>query len=206
MGGVASRAFPNLMGILGADILSRFGVVRLDYAAQTMTMETEGPPPTSSVRGSTATMSVPASFSRGTVQVVPMDVDVVHDELLVFLKLSAVRPDVQVSVGGQHREFVLDTGASLTVLSPMLTRSARLGPPIRTALFNAGLSCPVSASIYQLTSWSLGTLRLHPASVVSNQLPPGVDGLLGSGTLELYSPVVLDFLDGAILLSRLHAS
>jgi len=116
-----------------------------------------------------------------------------------------VNLEVPVVVAGESHQFVLDTGSSITGLSPGLVRSAGLGAPTGKEQFDAGLNCTTSESIYKLASWSLGSLRLRPASVVSNQLPPGVDGLLGSCTLEQYSPIVLDFTDGAMLLGRTRA-
>jgi predicted aspartyl protease len=206
VGEITSHAFPNLRGLLGADVLSRFGEVRLDYAAQTLTMGSEGALPTFDVRPGSAAPSTPGSLSRGTHQVVPMGVQVSSGLSLGLSDLSAVIPEVEVSVAGQRYPFVVDTGAARTVLSPEVVRNARLGPPTGEGLFTAGLGCSITGSNYNVTAWSLGGLRLGPASIASNQLPPGVGGLLGSGTLEQYSPVVFDFTDGAILLGPLRPS
>ena len=85
-----------------------------------------------------------------------------------------------------------------------MVRNARLGPPTGEGVFTAGPGCTVIGSDYKVASWSLGDIRLRAASIASNQLPPGVGGLLGSGTLEQYSPVVFDFTDGVILLGPLR--
>jgi len=205
VGEITSHALPNLMGLLGADLLSRFGAVRLDYTAQAVTMGTEGALTTSGVPPGRATPRLPGRLSRGVHQAVPMDVLVASDLPLGLADLSAVKPEVAVSVAGQRYPFVVDTGAARTVLSPEVVRNARLGPPTGEGVFTAGLGCTVIGSDYKVASWSLGDIRLRPASIASNQLPPGVGGLLGSGTLEQYSPVVFDFTDGAILLGPLQS-
>jgi len=44
----------------------------------------------------------------------------------------------------------------------------------------------------------LGTVRLPAQTVGSNSTPPGTVGVLGSGTLINYSPVVVDYTDGEL--------
>src|SRR5215475_11386821 len=97
VGEITSHALPNLMGLLGADLLSRFGAVRLDYTAQAVTMGTEGALTTSGVPPGRATPRLPGRLSRGVHQAVPMDVLVASDLPLGLADLSAVKPEVAVS-------------------------------------------------------------------------------------------------------------
>ena len=47
-------------------------------------------------------------------------------------------------------------------------------------------------------------LTLDPATVSSLKVPAGQDGLFGSGTLQQYSPIVIDFAKGELLLGPFH--
>jgi hypothetical protein len=51
-----------------------------------------------------------------------------------------------------------------------------------------------------LTSWRVGDVALAGQPVGSNALAPGIDGLFGGATLRHYSPVVVDYTDGELLL------
>ena len=67
-----------------------------------------------------------------------------------------------------------------------------------------GQACPVTVSYYRMPSWHLGTVTLDPATVSSLKVPAGQDGLFGSGTLQQYSPIVIDFARGELLLGPFH--
>lgn len=114
--------------------------------------------------------------------------------------LPVTEMTTQVSVAGRPANFVVDTGAVRTFVSPAL--AARAGLPAAGASFAGytGYDCPVRTSQVALRTWRAGPAALAPTTAYSNVLPAGVDGLLGSGTLAGYSPVVVDYRDSALLL------
>jgi hypothetical protein len=80
------------------------------------------------------------------------------------------------------------------------------------AIGYAGLACAVSSSTYSVRRWDLNAFAhghftqfaLAPQAVYSNPVLPGPMGLLGTGTLLQYSPVVIDYIDGELLLGPLN--
>jgi len=48
----------------------------------------------------------------------------------------------------------------------------------------------------------LGKVRLPQQTVGSNFIPPGTVGVLGSGTLINYNPVLVDYTDGELFLGQ----
>lgn len=192
------------MGLLGADVLSRFSAVRIDFGAQRLTLAgPEGAPVTSVSGGQLVHLS--GELTTGTLMRVPMDtiarsVPVPTSKEFV---VSDVRGLVLVTVGSvPDALFLVDTGAGVSVVAPTLAKQASLvasGPPEPGY---AGLACPVTVHPYTIGSWSLDGTSLLPQVVGSNNLPAGQVGLLGAGTLERYNPIVVDYRDGDLLLSR----
>jgi hypothetical protein len=199
-GTLASPEVPGLEGLIGADILSRFGAVRIDFDHQTITVGPEGDEPSHSVK---ATSSAPPA--PGTVSAVPAEVHVSRVAIAGDTSQSAtfVYMLVQVVVGGVPRGFVVDTGAAQTAVTPAVAKVA--GRPVgEPQTFYGGLACPFRAESYVISSWRIGDVSLSPQVVGAAPVPSGWDGLLGSGTLQRYSPVVVDFADGSLLLGPVH--
>jgi hypothetical protein len=199
-GTLASPEVPRLQGLIGADILSRFGAVRFDFDHQTITVGPEGDEPSRSVQGTGSTSVVP-----GTVSAVPGYVHVSRLAIPGDTSQSAtfVYMLVQLVIGGVLRGFVVDTGAAQTAVSPALAKaSGRLVGQPQT--FYGGLSCLFRAQPYVISSWRIGDVSLSPQVVGAAPVPSGWDGLFGSGTLQRYSPVVVDFAHGSLLLGPVH--
>lgn len=114
--------------------------------------------------------------------------------------LTAVRASVSVSIDSTSYHFVLDTGASVTVLTPTAAHAHHLTPVPPDSYAYAGLACRITVSKYQLSSWRIGNLPIRSQIVASNPLGAGQDGLLGSSTLRQLSPIVVDYTDGELLL------
>lgn len=171
---------PSVVGLLGSDVLSSFGTVRFDFSAQTLTVASGRQHP------------LAASVAPGAGQI-PMGVQVQSESH----GLNLVRPSVPVTINGTPADFTLDTGAATTVVSPSLTRSLT-GLKVRES-GEEGLSCPVTNTYYRVSAWRVGPVPLAPSTVASTDIGP-IPGLLGSGTLEHYSPVVVDYRDGYLRL------
>jgi hypothetical protein len=200
VGTIQSPVVPNLDGLIGSDTLSRFGAVRIDFRQQTITLGRQSAPLRSDVAGGSRPPSVPASLREGTSFASPMPVEVIGKALPHELRLTEVRPTVDLSFGPERFTLTLDTGAATTVLGPSVVKELRLvsqGVPLTTY---AGLACPVVVNRYTLGPATLGKVQLSEQPIGSSFIPPGTVGVLGSGTLIRYNPVLVDYTDGELFL------
>lgn len=184
IGGLASKTFP-LVGIIGANALSRFAAVRFDYRSSALTFAAPGGP-------------VPPKLISGTRSTVPL------------LSFPSGRPvsgqggpvEVAATVGTVETSLLLDTGAQGTLLLPtVISRAGLVRLPLNGDAY-AGVGCVRRLSYFSLGRWRIGgiTMPAQPVASLSNFLVAG--GSLGSGTLEAHSPVVIDYLDGKLFLGR----
>ena len=198
-----SPALPNLDGVLGSDTLSSFGAVRIDYRQQTLTLGPQSAPLRSDVAGGYGPPSVSASLTKGTSFASPMPVKVVSETLSPHhLRLTEVRPTVDLSFGTSRLKLTLDTGAGTTNLGPNVVKKLRLAPTGAPGAAYAGLDCPVVVNHYTMGPAMLGKVRLPEQTVGSNFIPSGTVGVLGSGTLINYNPVLVDYTDGELFLGQ----
>jgi hypothetical protein len=203
VGTLRSPDAPGLMGVLGSDVLSRFGVVRIDFDRSTMSFlgpEEAGIP--ASKKGDGATPSVPPALSTGTAYKVNIEVNTASVPIPDRPAVSEVVVTTPVRLGQHQQVFVLDTGAARTNVAPSVAASAHLVASLGIDRIYAGLACPVLGKNFVVASWQVGGVALAPQTVGSSVVPSGVQGLLGSGTLQRYSPVVVDYKDGELLLGR----
>jgi Aspartyl protease len=178
--GLASPSAP-LMGILGAAELSSFGIDRIDYRAQTLTV------PAPAAGGAAS-----ASLSAGTA----------HQ---IGLLPSGAFQLMRAAAGNAHGELVLDTGAQGTTLTPAFARQAHLAKSSSvTTQTYAGAGCTRTVSYYTARDWSVGGFTLAPQTVGSVPDFLVADGSLGSGTLQRYSPIVIDYRNHELLLGPLR--
>ena len=180
---VADLASPSapLMGILGAAELSTLGIDRIDYRAQTL--------------------SVPAP-AAGAAALAPLSSGTVHR---IKLHSNGAFQLMPATAGNARGELVLDTGAQGTTLTPAFARQAQLAKASSvTTQTYAGLGCTRPVTYYATRTWSIGGVALAPQTVgvVPNFLV--ADGSLGSGTLQRYTPVVIDYQDEELLLGPLR--
>jgi hypothetical protein len=204
VGTIQSPASPNLDGVLGSDILSSFGAVRIDYSQQTLTLGRQKGPLGSDVVGGSGPPSVSSSLTEGTSFAAVMSVRVVHQPLSRgHLQLTEVRPTVELSLGPNQFALTLDTGAGTAIgVGPSVVTKLGLAPVGSPGSTYAGLDCPIQVNHYALGPAMLGSVQLPPQTVTSNVYPSGPVGVIGSATLIQYSPVVIDYTDGELLLGH----
>ena len=201
-----SPVVPGLDGLLGSDVMSRFGAVRIDYNALTLTLGDKEPIPMYLSReGRTDPPAIPAALTSGTTQRIPMEVGagqfpIGNDRTDYYLN---VRPRVTVSISGiLLPPFAVDTGAAVTTVTSTVAEGTHLTKLPSSYVTYAGLSCRVTVDTYRVDSWAVGAVSLSSQTIGSTELDdPAEGGLLGSGTLQNYSPVVVDYQDGELLLS-----
>jgi hypothetical protein len=109
------------------------------------------------------------------------------------------------TAGNARGELLLDTGAQGTTLTPVFARQAQLAKASSvTTQTYAGLGCTRPVTYYATTAWSVGGVALAPQTV--GVVPDFLvaDGSLGSGTLQRYTPVVIDYRNEELLLGPLR--
>ncbi|MEB3308654.1 MAG: aspartyl protease family protein [Snowella sp.] len=102
---------------------------------------------------------------------------------------------VEVKVGQQTATFLLDTGASMSMVSPNLTKKLGLTgkplPPEETRFAVAGNECKeMKAAIYALPPISLGQAQiqgLHALQLSQAVIPENLDGILGMDALRYFN-------------------
>jgi hypothetical protein len=83
-----------------------------------------------------------------------------------------------------------------------VVKKLQLAPAGAPGAAYAGLDCPVVVNHYTMGPAMLGKVQLPEQAVGSNVIPPGTVGVLGSGTLIKYNPVVIDYTDGELFLGQ----
>jgi len=198
---VLSTAVPNLeasqpvAGVIGSDVLSRFGSVRIDYWARTMSLATtESAFPTKSgvLQGPTSEPT-PAQFFAG----------VRVDAALTVVSRQGgvgVYAPIRFDSTGTHL-FIVDTGAEVSMVSPSLSRSLHLVAAKQRVALPAAFGCPVNLTEVHSGYWTLGSASLEPQLIA--KLPASgltADGVFGSDVLSRFGAVVIDYRGARMLL------
>jgi hypothetical protein len=185
------------VGLLGSDVLSRFGAVRIDFAAGDLLLPApQGQPLTA------------ASSYTGPVGPTPPEVLTQGGGTTVPVTVSPEPGNVSLSVhvrfgGGPRRSFVVDTGTSQSVVSSSVASAASLR---RTDLAQrqATVCSVITVPLVHSGQWSVPGQPLYPQLVGEAPFGPialgGTQGLLGSDQLKKYGWVVLDYSGGRLVL------
>ena len=184
------------MGLLGSDVLARFGAVRIDFAARALLLAgSEGASlnATADFTGPLGPAPVALTDGQGTTVPVTVSPQAGDVSLSVALRFAA----------GARRSFVVDTGSSQSVVSSAVARRASLG---RTDLAQrqATVCSVITVPLVHSGAWSIPGVVLHPQLLGSTNFGTigagGLDGLLGSDQLLRYGWVVLDYTGGRLVL------
>jgi hypothetical protein len=185
------------VGLLGSDVLARFGAVRIDFAAGALLLPGQQGDPLSSESSYTGPTGPPPApvLTQGGGTTVPVTV-------------TPLPGDVSLSVrvrfgGGPRRSFVVDTGSSQSVVSTSVARAESLR---RTNLAQrqATVCSVITVPLVHSGLWSVLGQSLYPQLVGDTSFGSialgGTQGLLGSDQLKKYGWVVLDYSGGRLIL------
>jgi predicted aspartyl protease len=186
------------VGLLGSDVLGRFGAVRIDFAAGTLVVAgAEGPPLTGSApyTGPVGVLGPPVALTRGQGTTVP---------LTVAPAQGAVSLGVKVRFGGSAaRDFVVDTGSSQSVVATTVARDRNLRTT-NLAQRQATVCSVITVPLVHSGPWSIPGVVLHPQLVGETDFGAigvgGLEGLLGSDQLKRFGWVVFDYPGGVMVL------
>lgn len=185
------------VGLLGSDVLSRFGGVRIDFGAGALVLP--GP------EGAPLAESSPFTGPLGPA---PLSLTGGESGTTVPLTVTPAPGDVSLSVAvrfgsGARHEFVVDTGSSQSVVSSGVARAQKL-QSTDLAQRQATVCSVITVPLVRTGSWSAPGLQLHPQLIGSTNFgtisSSGTLGLLGSDQLRRYGWVVLDYAGGQMVL------
>jgi predicted aspartyl protease len=203
---VVASSIPNFglhkapAGLLGSDVLSRFGAIRLDYKNQRLLVPAaEGPvqPVSQHIIKGPGSIPTPPDLLSGypAPTVIPIDVvEADHQAVaLAPVRFASFPPGI----------FIIDTGSSSSAVAS-LTASALKLPKVSKKVKVSGVACQSSVSQVNSGKWALGGTPLRPQKLVAVKLPgistAGVEGLLGSNQLSFYGSIVIDYAGGRLLI------
>ena len=183
-------------GLLGSDVLGRFGAIRVDFAAGSLTLAgTEGAPLNGTTSYTGPRGASPTSLTHGEGTTVPLTV-------------SPVEGDVSLSVrvrfhGGPQRSFVVDTGSSQTVVASSVAQAESLSGT-ELASRQTTVCSTITVPLVHSGPWSVPGQALYPQLVGETDFgvisAGGTEGLLGSDQLRRYGWVVLDYAGAQLVL------
>jgi hypothetical protein len=187
------------VGLLGSDVLSRFGAVRIDFAAQTLTFG--GP------QG--AALSNKAERVRGPTGPAPSAVLTQGEAgttvpLTVVLTPGDISLNVRLRFGqGTYRDFIVDTGSSQSVVASSVAKSARLAGS-DLAQRQTTVCSTITVPLVHSGNWFIPGVTLHPQLLGSASFgvigDGGTAGLLGSDQLKRFGWVIFDYSGGRLVL------
>ncbi|MGO8861760.1 MAG: aspartyl protease family protein [Acidimicrobiales bacterium] len=186
-------------GLLGSDVLSRFGAVRIDFTAQTLTLGgPQGPAATDQtpeVRGPTGPPPSAVLTEQEAGTTVPATVVLTPGDVALNVRLRFGR--------GPAHVFTVDTGSSQSVVAGDLARSAHLAST-DLAQRQTTVCSTITAPLVRSGPWSIPGVTLYPqllgtanfGTIAAN----GLAGLLGSDQLQRFGWVIFDYSGGRLVL------
>ncbi len=191
----APGASPTPRGIIGSDVLARFGAVRIDYQASRLVLlgkERARPKGNVYVLGTT-TAAPPAALAKGGLKV--------SASLRVFESPQGTIVAAPVKIAGHTEQLAVDSGSAGSDLLPAVARTLKLRASAVRAAY-AGVGCSGTAPTYASGAWALGKSALPAADLVARpiagSLNSGLQGVLGSDVLATDGATIIDY-EGAHL-------
>jgi hypothetical protein len=189
------------VGLLGSDVLQRFGAVRMDFKADTLTFGgPEGPATTdrsAPVHGPVGPAPSVVLTQGETGTTVPLTVVLMPGDLAMNVRLRFGQ--------GRVEEFTVDTGSSQSVVSNSLVKSAHLAAT-DLAQRQTTVCSTITTPLVRSGAWSIPGVTLHPQLLGSanfgliGQGQGGITGLLGSDQLKRFGWVIFDYKGGRLVL------
>jgi predicted aspartyl protease len=182
-------------GLLGSDVLGRFGAIRLDYDQSQLTVaKAEGPPVASGEVQGHAGQELPAAFaSFAPEEVLP---------LTVIAFGGAVEATAAVDIGSHPFQLAIDSGADISTIESSETAGLGLTEDHHRIQVE-GVGGSASATEERVSSWTMGPVHLVPQDLIAVSLPgvfteSGIDGLVGADVLSQFRGVTIDYANGTL--------
>jgi Aspartyl protease len=185
------------VGLLGSDVLSRFGAVRLDFRVGALVLGgPEGPPPAAGIPlvGPVGPPPPAVLTGGGTGTTVPATVDTDQGDVSLAVPVRFLP--------GPRRSFVVDTGSSQSVVAFRVATVQRLGST-SLAQRQATVCSTITVPLVRSGRWSVPGRSLRPQLLDATDFGPigfGIDGLMGSDQLKHFGWVVFDYRGARLVL------
>jgi hypothetical protein len=185
------------VGLLGSDVLARFGAVRIDFAAGDLLLPgPQGQPLPNDASYTGPTGPPPAAvLTQGGGTTVPATVSPLPGDIFLSVRVRFG--------GGPRRSFVVDTGSSQSVVSTVVARAESL-PRTDLAQRQATVCSVITVPLVHSGPWSVPGQPLYPQLVGATSFGAisldGTQGLLGSDQLKRYGWAVFDYSGGRLIL------
>jgi hypothetical protein len=189
---------PAPQGIIGSDVLARFGAVRIDYhAARLKILQEEAAAP----KGNTYVIGRPAGAP-------PSALTPGHSELSAPLHVlespHGTIVAVQANFAGRSAQLAVDSGSPQSWLTPSTAKALKLKRDARTAPVT-GLGCKGKGPTYASGVWALGGTSLRKTALGSHRIAgivnSGLQGVLGANVLASRGSVIIDYNDAHLWLT-----
>ena len=185
-------------GVIGSDVLSRFGAVGIDYHTRKLTvLQREAPAPKGNlyVLGQ-ATAVAPSVLVKGATKA--------SNPLRVFETPTGTIVASPVTVGGHTEQLSVDSGSAESALVPAIVSSLKLHPGGRHVALS-GVGCKGTATSFASGAWAFGGVSLRDAALVSMPIAgtvnSGLQGILGADALFAYGAAILSYTEGHVWLT-----
>jgi hypothetical protein len=185
------------VGLLGSDVLSRFGAVRIDFRQQTLTL---GGPEVASLGTSARHGPIGPPLSTVLTQgqvgtTVPLNVVLTPGDISLNVRLRLGK--------GPAYDFVVDTGSSQSIVDSSLAKSDHLAHT-DLAQKQTTVCSTITVPLVQSGRWSIPGVTLRPqllATAAFGQIGSGgLAGLLGSDQLKHFGWLIFDYRGARLIL------
>jgi hypothetical protein len=189
---------PDVDGIIGSDVLARFGAIRIDYRAEELALERREGPQFQRVISAGKPTKVP------TAPALLADTSRTPIPLLVVESPRGVSVATTVYFDGLAELFVVDTGASISIMTKRLSLTFA---PVGRDFEGAGAGCDVGGPEVRSGAWSAGAVHLAPQALGVVNLPASTlaMGLLGSDVFFERGILVVDYQNARMYLGDENA-
>ncbi len=176
-------------GLLGSDVLARFGAVRIDFTAGALTFPgPEGAPLEGAAQYTGPLGPPPAGLTGGTGTAVPLTVTPVQGDISLNVAVHFA--------AGPRRNFVVDTGSSQSVVASSVAHEQSL-VGTNLAQRQDTVCSIITVPLVRSGPWSMPGVDLGRQLVGTTNFGDvgldGTEGLLGSDQLKRFGWVVLDY-------------
>lgn len=181
---------PAPKGIIGSDVLSRFGAVRIDYhKSRLFLLGSEGAASKRNVYipgGSNALP--PAALAKGSIKL--------NAALRVFESPEGTIVAAPVRIAGHTEQLAVDSGSPGSGLAPDIRSALKLSAA-KDKVPYSGIGCKGKAATYSSGPWTLGGTALANASLAARPITGGINsglqGVLGANVLAADGAVIVDY-------------
>ena len=194
-----SGAGSTVNGVIGSDVLARFGALRIDYVHRRLVLlGGEGAAPTGNVYVlGRKTSSPPATLLKGAIEA--------NSLLRVFKTPQGTIVAVPVEIAGHAEQLAVDTGFPSSALGLATARALKLKAD-GASLPSSGIGCTGAAPTYSTGRWTLGGTPLPGNAIaarsIAGSINSGLQGVLGSDALRADGSVILDFSGAHLWLTK----